>query len=285
MRLSASIANKLFKIIEEGAAVPFSSFKDAIVQKMIDDGVLHKLQSGRTRALLYAKDKRAINAYLLNHFSISGLAQYIEKLTSAELTRSDSVAISGNSKIKAIRTFKGFLINSYSPVPATLHGNRFVVQPAEGSFTFIYDYETFVPDTAVTIVGIENPENFRKIANQQYLFTDIQPLYVSRYPQSNDLLKWLHIIPNRYIHFGDLDFAGIQIYLNEYKRHLGGKTSFFIPAIAEELLQKFGIRDLYNKQLHLAQHTYDDTRIDELVKLFHKYKKVLEQEVFIKMKK
>lgn len=222
---------------------------------------------------------------MLNHFGISDLADYLEKLSSEELTRSESVAISGNSKLRSIRTFKGFLVNSYTPVEAILHSKRIVVQPNEGSFTFIYNYETFVPDTAVTVVGIENPENFRKIANQQYLFKDIQPLFVSRYPQSNDLVKWLQSVPNHYIHFGDLDFAGIQIYLNEYKRHLNGKASFFIPANTEELLQKLGNRDLYNKQQHLANNSYNDKGIDEMVKLFHKYKKVLEQEVFIRAEK
>jgi hypothetical protein len=285
MRLSASIANKLWKMIEEGAAVPSSSLKDAIVEKMVDDGVLHKLQSGRTKALLYIKDKAAINAYLLNHFGISDLADYIEKLASAELTRSESVVVSGNSKLKNIRTFKGFLVNSYLTVEGTLNRKPFVVQPAEGSFTFIYDYENFAPNTTVTIVGIENPENFRKIANQQYLFKDIQPLFVSRYPQSNDLVKWLQTVPNHYLHFGDLDFAGMQIYLNEYKRHLGEKASFLIPGNAEELLQKFGNRDLYYKQLHLANNSFNEKGMEALVKLFHKYKKVLEQEVFIQVEK
>ena len=46
-------------------------------------------------------------------------------------------------------------------------------------------------------------------------------LFVCRYPQSNDLIKWLQSIPNRYLHFGDLDFAGINIYLNEFKKYLG----------------------------------------------------------------
>ena len=92
-----------------------------------------------------------------------------------------------------------------------------MLYPTEGTFQFIYDYERFILPADITIVGIENPENFRQISQQQYLFKDIKPLFVCRYPQnqSKDLLKWLQSIPNSYLHFGDFDLAGIGIYLNE----------------------------------------------------------------------
>ena len=40
-------------------------------------------------------------------------------------------------------------------------------------------------------------------------------LLVSRYPQSKDLVTWLHTVPNHYVHFGDIDLAGIHIYLTD----------------------------------------------------------------------
>ncbi len=281
MKLSISIANKLRAMVKDGSSVPASSMQGSVVEKMVEDGVLQKRQTGRTKSLLFIRDETAFTAYLLNHFGIADLAAYVEKLSSEELTRGEAVAISGDSKLKTVRTFKGFLVNSYAPVQATLNEKPFVVHPAEGSFTFIYDYKTFVPEDSVTIVGIENPENFRHIKRQRYLFKDLQTLFVCRYPHSNDLVNWLKSIPNLYLHFGDLDFGGFNIYLNEYKRHLGEKASFFIPFEIEELLDKFGNRELYNKQLKLASDNYIEEGISELVQLFHKYKKVLEQEVFI----
>lgn len=268
--------------MEHGTLVPASSLQALVVQQMIEDGVIQKVQSGRTKASLVIKDTTAFKNYLFNHFGISNLGEYVEALSSEDLARSEAVTVSGNSKLKPIRTFKGFLVNSYEPVHATLNEESFLVNPAAGSFSFIYDYDRFVPAKSVTIVGIENPENFRFVHQQQYLFTGIQPLFVCRYPQSNDLVRWLQSIPNAYLHFGDLDFAGLNIYFNEYEKYLGAKASLFVPRNIEELLDKYGNRDLYNKQLHLASRLLEKAGVQELLRLFHRYKKVLEQEVLIK---
>ncbi len=86
------------------------------------------------------------------------------------LTRAEAVAISSSSKLRRIRTFKGFLVYSYEPVNASLSGNTIFVDPHEGTFTFVYDYEHFVPNENITIIGVENPENFRWAAKQKSLF-------------------------------------------------------------------------------------------------------------------
>lgn len=39
----------------------------------------------------------------------------------------------------------------------------------------------------MTVVGVENGENFCRIRSQKYLFGDNKVLFVSRYPQSADL--------------------------------------------------------------------------------------------------
>src|SRR5690625_4061911 len=75
---------------------------------------------------------------------------------------------------------------------------------------------------------MENARNFSQIHKQRYLFEEINPLFVSRYPQNQnqDFIRWIQQIPNTYLHFGDFDLAGISIYINEYKKHLGDKASF-----------------------------------------------------------
>lgn len=62
-------------------------------------------------------------------------------------------------------------------------------------------------------------------------------LFVSRYPQSKDLCAWLKMIPNRYIHFGDFDLAGVSIFLSEFYSELGERAEFYIPADVEQRLQ------------------------------------------------
>ena len=96
-------------------------------------------------------------------------------------------------------------------------------------------------------------------------------------------MKWLQVIPNPYLHFGDLDFEGINIYLNEFKKQLGNRASFFIPEQTEDYLQRFGNRALYNKQLSRAPAMAGITEkgLIELLQLINRHKKVLEQEIFI----
>ncbi len=267
----------------QGERLPASSLQHDVVIKMVEDGVVQRIQSGKSKAWLLVNNKDLLQQYLSNRFSIHHLQSYIEKYNEPGITRSEAVIVSGNSKLKSIRTFKGFLVNSTSVVQTTLRGQAFYVSPSPGSFVFIHDYESFVPHPAITIVGIENPENFFSIYQQQYLFENIQPLFISRYPQGNDIIKWLKMIPNPYLHYGDFDFEGINIYLNEYKKHLQERASFFVPGNVEDMIEKYGNRELYNKQLHRqpAAGIIQDTAIQNLVTLFHKYKKVLEQEVYI----
>ena len=283
MKLPIHIAKKLQQLLQPGTSIASSTMQHTVVTKMLEDGLLQKQQIGKTKALLFIQNKENVAAYLSNHFGISNLEEYIATLEGEEQSRSANVAISGDSKLQSVRTFKGFLINTYDAIRADLSGNAIVVYPLPGSYTFIHDCENFIPDPVVTIVGIENPENFRLIEKQRYLFAHIQPLFVSRYPQSNDLIKWLSAIPNKYLHFGDFDFAGINIYQNEFKKQLGERARFFLPENTELLLQKFGNRDLFNRQYNASQDysSIAEKNIQEVVRLMLKYKKALEQEVFI----
>ncbi len=90
-------------------------------------------------------------------------------------------------------------------------------------------------------------------------------------------------IDNNYLHFGDFDFAGLNIYWNEYKKHLRERASFFLPGNIEELLLKNGNRDNYNNQiLQIDTKSIDEKNVLILIELIEKYKKGLEQEVLAK---
>lgn len=284
MTLPISIAEKLQQLLQPGASLPASALKHVAVEKMISDGVLQKRISGKSKAVILVSNPAALRSYLGNHFGVADLEKYIAAYKDADITRSEAITVSGNSKLKAIRSFKGFVVNSYEPIEATLNGESFTINPMPGSFVFISDYESFVPGAAVTIVGMENPENFRQVQRQQHLFEGIKPLFISRYPQSNDAIKWLQSISNNYLHFGDLDFSGINIYLNEYKKWIGQRASFFIPPNTAALLHRHGNRELYNRQLSLEadKSLIEEEEIKTLISLLHREKKVLEQEVFIR---
>ena len=204
-------------------------------------------------------------------------------------TRAQMVETMGDSKYHHIRTFRGFLVNSYSPIEASLNGQAFLVHPMEGSMTFINAPESFEIPEDVLIVGMENAENFMQIRKQKYLFDSLYPnkriLFVSRYPQNalSDLREWLLRLPNHYIHFGDFDLAGIHIYLSEYYAYLGDRASFLIPGDIEGRL-KNGNAGLYDQQYEkFKDMKVPDTRVQPLVDMIHCYCRGYEQEGYIKM--
>lgn len=282
MKIPVHIAEKLLQL-SQGEVIPSGKAKHALIEELVSERIIER--TGRIQKKLTIVDNKPLFLYLQNKLGINDLRKYIEVYQKENLQRNELVDISSNSKLKQVRTFKGFLVSSYIPLQATLNGKPITINFTDGTFQFIYDFEKFIPEENVTIVGIENPENFRYIEKQKYLFKDIQPLFVSRYPQnqSKDLIKWLQSIPNNYLHFGDFDFAGIGIYLNEYKKHLEKKALFFVPNNMEELIKLNGNRKLYNEQnINFKVERINEENLLKLIGTIHKYRKGLEQEAFIK---
>ena len=281
MKIPVHIAEKLLQL-SQGEVIPSGKAKHALIEELVSERIIER--TGRIQKKLTIVDNKPLFLYLQNKHGINDLKKYIEVYQKENLQRNELVEISSNSKLKQVRTFKGFLVNSYIPIQATLNGKPITINFTEGTFQFIYDFENFIPDENVTIVGIENPENFRYIEKQKHLFKEIQPLFVSRYPQnqSKDLVKWLQSIPNNYLHFGDFDFAGIGIYLNEYKRHLEKKALYFTPNNIEELIKLNGNRKLYNEQnINFKVELINERDLLKLIETIHKYRKGLEQEILI----
>jgi hypothetical protein len=280
-KIPLHIAEKLL-LLQQGETLAASSAKHAVIEELIAENIVQK--NGRVQKKLSVSNKNSLITYLQNRFVINDLQHYIETLKQEENSRADLIEISGNSKLKQVRTFKGFLVNCYAPIRAKISENEIVINPPTGIFHFIRDFETFEIPQDITIVGVENPENFRHIDRQKYLFENIKPLFVSRYPQnqSKDLLKWLQSIPNKYLHFGDFDLAGVGIYLNEYKKYLPEKATFFVPGNIEKMLEKYGNKELYNNQKpNFNEENVLEENLMHLISLIHTYKKGLEQEIFI----
>ena len=283
IKIPLHIAEKLL-LLQQGEIISASSAKHAVINEFVDENIIQR--TGRVQKSLSVLNNDRLKVYLQNKFGINGLDKYIETLKRTDFKRNDLTEVSSNSKLKKVRTFKGFLVNSYSPIQAVINGNSILINPEIGTFIFVSDFESFEIPSNITIIGIENPENFRYIEKQKYLFENIKPLFVCRYPQNQhkDLINWLQSIKNPYLHFGDLDFAGIGIYLNEYKKHLGNRATFFIPDNANELLERYGNRGLYdNQKNNFSIEEIEEIKLNQLITMIHEYKRGLEQEVFIKL--
>jgi hypothetical protein len=281
MKVPVHIAEKLLQLLQ-GESIPSSLAKHSLIDDLVVEGIIER--KGRIRKSLFLSNNKALLTYLQNNCSINDLQQYIQVGNQENVLRSDLVAVSSNSKLVKVRTFKGFLVNCYSPIEATLDGKQITINPANGTFQFIYDFEKFIVSQDITIIGIENPENFRHIDKQEYLFKDIKPMFISRYPQnqSKDLIKWLQSIPNNYLHFGDFDFAGIGIYLNEFNKYLSDRTDFFVPDNIEKLIADFGNKKRYDEQrINFKIKSIQQEKLIHLIEIIHKYRKGLDQEIFI----
>lgn len=279
--LSLAMALKMKKLLN-GERVASSNFPRRVAEELEREDILLCVVHGSHQSYRL-RDAEGLRTFLAQHYNIRGnLDEWIGmKSTSEEVKRSEQVAIAGNSKLRQTRTFKGFLINSYAPVEATLAGEVVVIHPLKGTSIFLEDYEHFRLAEDVVVVGIENGENFHRIHEQQYLFEDIKALFVSRYPQSKDLRTWLQMIPNRYLHFGDFDLAGVHIFLTEFYACLQKRAEFFIPSDVEERLQA-GNRELYDKQYNQYKSMeVADERLLPLVSMIHQYRRGYEQEGYI----
>lgn len=276
MRLSRTIVEKLQRLAE-GEALPASQLQYAWAREMSRDGILAGISSGRGRKYRVVR-REAFMAQLSTIYGINDLSATLVAMQSGA-SRDVQAAAGGNSKWHMERSMTGFLVNTLTPLPARLNNKEITINPHEGSFIYIYDYENFEIPEDVLVVGIENAWNFRYVQKQRHLFPlDERLLYICRYPQNGDLPRWLQQIPNRYLHFGDFDLAGIHIYLTEIYSKIKERASFFIPENIEELLRN-GSPERYNIQYEKFHDMHvPDSRIRPLVELINKYCRCFDQE-------
>ena len=276
MAISASIQALL-----AGEQVAGSRISRSLLDELMAEGLLLVATRG-SRKSYRARDVEGLKRYLIDKDESYRMLE-----VAATDSRASMAVETGNSKLVTVRSCSGFPVNSYEPIPCKLNGEPFVVNPPEGSFVFIDNWQQFAIAEDVVVVGIENMENFRMIRRQRQLFEseigNAPLLFVSRYPQSMDLRKWLLTISNKYVHFGDFDLAGINIFLTEFHKHLGNRSSFLIPSDIEQRLAK-GSQVRYNEQYN-KYHTLhcDIPYLKSLIDLINQYHRGYDQEGYIEI--
>jgi hypothetical protein len=281
MKLTLKIAKVLVRLINE-ESIPNSFAKGRLIDDLVSENIIFR--KGKHKMSLELINETDLHTYLANQLQINNLNNYILALENENSTRAEFVKITTDSKKSKERAFKGFLVNSYNSIKAELNNETIIINPTKGSFIFIYDYESFKVPKEITVIGVENTKNFSQILEQKYLFENINPLFVSRYPQNQnkDFIKWMSSIPNNYLHFGDFDIAGIGIYLNEYKKHLLGKATFFVPENIKNILREHGNRERFdNQKINFKIDNIQESKILDLIKIIHSEKKGLDQEYYI----
>ena len=279
MAISASI-----QALISGETVAGSKLSKCLLTELMNEGLLQIITRG-SRKSYRARDIEALKRYLIDKDENYRILE-VEECGS----RSSMAEDTGNSKLVMVRSCPGFPVNSYEPIDCSLGDKRFVVNPQEGSFVFVTDWEIFTIPDDVTVIGIENMENFRMIRKQRHLFEEYlhrhrlpqKALFVSRYPQSSDLRKWLTSISNKYLHFGDFDLAGIHIFLSEFLKYLGEeRTYYLIPDDISSRL-KHGSTKRYDEQLLRFKEIHTAiAELQQLIDLINRERKGYDQEGYI----
>ncbi len=279
MAISVSI-----RALIAGEQVAGSKLSRKLLDELLAEGLLLVVSRG-SRKSYRARDPQALKRFLVDKD---------ESYRILEIDVSDSRASmaqeTGNSKLVMVRSCPGFPVNSYEPIECILCGKPFTVNPQEGSFLFIAEWEKFTIPEDVILIGIENMENFRMIRKQKAFFEEYlqshkfsnRVLFVSRYPQSTDLRRWLCTITNHYLHFGDFDLAGINIFLLEFQQYLGiNRSSYLIPGDIESRL-KSGSGKRYDEQYCRFKDIKSDMcELQRLIDLIHRERKTYDQEGYI----
>ena len=276
MAISASIQALL-----AGEQIAGSKLNGGLRDELLSEGLLLVISRGSKKSYR-ARDVEALKRFLMDKDEGYRILD-----VNASDSRAAMAAETGNSKLVMIRSCPGFPVNSYEPVECFLCGAPFTVNPQEGSFLFITDWEKFTIPEDVLVMGIENMENFRMIRRQRTFFEKYlqthglskRVLFVSRYPQSADLRKWLCTISNHYLHFGDFDLAGINIFISEFQQYLGKeRSSYLIPDDIESRL-KSGSRKRYDDQYCRFKDIKSDSgELQRLIDLIHYERKAYDQE-------
>lgn len=271
----------------KGETLAWSAISNELLQLLIDEQLV-TIKTHRSRKTIYAQGAKNLQSFLEQYFEELRGFDWSKDEISISSSRAELAADSGNSKSVMLRSCPGFMVNSFDPIPARLGDREIVIAPAEGTMLFVADWEHFAIPENVLVVGVENMENFRMIRLQRtlfkYVFRDRQLLFVSRYPQSTDLRKWLQHIKNQYVHFGDFDFAGLHIYETEFYKHLGSRASFLIPGDIENRI-KNGSVCRYNEQyVKFKNYLPSDQRLIPLFNMINKYHRCYDQEGYIDIK-
>lgn len=273
---------KLLKELSEGKKVPLSRLKARIFQQLIQEQVLLRQKESHGWNI-YTDHPQSLLNYLYNHYIRCTLDEYIERGQAAP-SRSNNIRMSGDSKLKETELWQGFYFKVSEPIHAQWQGKPLTLLPyPEGIPVFIPQPETLSLPEDVTVVMIENSENFLKIETQLPLFQGLKCFFVSFYPreQHSYFIEWLQKQPNNYVHYGDFDFAGIHIYQSQYKKYVSGESRYLVPSGLLPLFRRYGKRALYNNQLSLqALIKADEPGISELLEIIKREHKGLEQEIF-----
>jgi len=275
----------LMTLIKERAILG-SALSKSLLDKLSKEHLVSIKREGRSY-LVRTSNPEMVRGFAQRLAGTDDLEAYLSTLEDLQFgikpTRPESSQIVNDTKAFGTDVMKGIRLNAILPVSVRYAGKNFLIDPLPGMAVEIDEQSLLEIDPGIVVVGVENYSSFMRIKDYAYLFREYQScLFTYRSTSGKESygkwIEWLKRIPNRYIHFGDLDKGGLRIYIDSFRSVLGERAEFFIPEEYEEIIRN-GSTKLYNEQYGLsAPDVSKDPRIKPLLEAIERYHKSCEQE-------
>jgi len=267
-----------FKWVEKEKVVG----KKAIVEKLHLNGSIKLKRTSAQRYEILLLKELNIFSFLkslgyITIESVEDIDRYIKEILTKDVSRDKIQQWTKSSKTKSSKSLKGLYLSSLKNLNIKINDEVVTLVPTNGLAYFCFYTEKIEISKETIIVGVENYQVVWFAKKYREFFEKENILFVVRNPY---MREWIETLENEYIHFGDYDLAGINIYINEIVPRLkkSKKYSMFIPSNIELLIKEYGDRGLFEKQKRYLEMNIEDKGIYELKETIRKYKKGLEQE-------
>ncbi len=239
---------------------------------------------------IYLNDEEALfgviktNGYKVN--SIEDLDYFIEQNENPK-SRDEIADNYSHTKRVESKSFNGLMINVLDKLEVTCNDKKQYFYAMEGMGLFIHYTSKLQLDDEVIVVGVENPQVVWYINKYKHLFNKEKKylfLCISEYKTTYQY-KWLESFLGEYLHFGDFDLAGINIYLNTIVPKLKNckSHSYLIPDdIYEKIKKRNYQKDYSNQTRYLNIESKFEPKLQELISFIKDTKSTFEQEMLKK---
>lgn len=236
---------------------------------------------------IYLNDEEALfgviktNGYKVN--SIEDLDYFIKENENPK-SRDEIADNYSHTKRVESKSFNGLMINVLDKLEVTSNDKKQYFYAMEGMGLFIHYTSKLQLDDNVIVVGVENPQVVWYINKYKHLFNKDKKylfLCISEYKTIYQY-KWLESFVGDYLHFGDFDLAGINIYLNTIVPKLKNckSHSYLIPDDIYEKIKKRNYQKDYSKQTrYLKIESKFEPKLQELISFIKDTKSTFEQEM------
>ena len=191
------------------------SNKDIVARLKQNGSVVDGKKTPKVRYINLSKKENIflfLHNYGYNISSIYDIDRYIEEIFDAKTSRATSQKWHDDTKAVNSPSQKGLYISSLKEIDIKLDGKTITILPNDGLGYFLFHTKKVEVFKETIIVGVENyqviwfNQKFQKFfENKKMLFVVINPF----------MLEWIESLENEYVHFGDYDLAGINIYLSK----------------------------------------------------------------------